>query len=88
MEFVVDAIEFVAQYGDRFLQLYSFDWKTGDWEYMHDKNVIPIKDGDYIGNTYDEYMTYARGIVDFLPHHTVVRHVPESIDPELVNFML
>ncbi|RWW25596.1 hypothetical protein GW17_00010047 [Ensete ventricosum] len=89
MEFVVDAIEFVAQYGDRFLQLYSFDWKTGDWEYiMHGKNVIPIKDGEYIGNTYDEYMTCARGIVDFLPHHTVERHVPEGIDPELVNFML
>ncbi|CAL9084770.1 unnamed protein product [Musa textilis] len=88
MEFVVDAIDFVAQYGDRFLQLYSFDWKTGDWEYMHDENVIPIKNGDYIGNTYDEYMTNARGIVDFLPHHTVERHVPESIDPELVNFML
>ncbi|PUZ54937.1 hypothetical protein GQ55_5G172300 [Panicum hallii var. hallii] len=32
-EFVLDAVDFVASFGHRFLPLYSFDWKTGDWRY-------------------------------------------------------
>ncbi|KAL5220707.1 hypothetical protein ABZP36_025420 [Zizania latifolia] len=31
-EFVLDAIDFVASFGHRFLPLYDFDWETGDWE--------------------------------------------------------
>ncbi|RCV27193.1 hypothetical protein SETIT_5G305200v2 [Setaria italica] len=32
-EFVLDAVDFVASFGHRFLPLYTFDWKTGDWQY-------------------------------------------------------
>ncbi|KAK9112591.1 hypothetical protein Scep_020110 [Stephania cephalantha] len=32
-EFILAAIEFIAQYGQRFLPLYNFNWKTGDWTF-------------------------------------------------------
>ncbi|XXG59896.1 hypothetical protein AAC387_Pa04g1900 [Persea americana] len=32
-EFLLAAIEFVAVYGQRFLPLYHFNWKTGDWTF-------------------------------------------------------
>lgn len=30
-EFILTALEFVAIYGQRFLSLYHFNWKTGAW---------------------------------------------------------
>jgi len=32
-EFIVQAIEFIASYGHRFLPLYKFDWITGNWTF-------------------------------------------------------
>ena len=31
--FILAAIDFVAAHGHRFLPLYTFDWKSGDWLY-------------------------------------------------------
>lgn len=33
-EFILAALEFVATYGQRFLPLYHFNWKTGNWTFM------------------------------------------------------
>ncbi|XP_077242904.1 uncharacterized protein LOC143883443 [Tasmannia lanceolata] len=38
MEFVLDAIELIAMYGHRFLSLYNFDWRTGDWTFIDTTN--------------------------------------------------
>ncbi|GJN13605.1 hypothetical protein PR202_gb00327 [Eleusine coracana subsp. coracana] len=32
-KFILATIEFIAEYGHRFLPLYEFDWKTGDWTF-------------------------------------------------------
>ncbi|OVA01994.1 Aminotransferase [Macleaya cordata] len=32
-DFILSALEFIAIYGDRFLPLYSFSWKTGQWTF-------------------------------------------------------
>ncbi|XP_059663534.1 uncharacterized protein LOC132309224 [Cornus florida] len=32
-EFILAALEFIAMYGQRFLVLYDFDWKTGNWTF-------------------------------------------------------
>jgi putative cell wall-binding protein len=37
-KFILAAIEFIAEYGHRFLPLYKFDWITGDWTFQ--KQVI------------------------------------------------
>ncbi|CAO2148618.1 unnamed protein product [Urochloa humidicola] len=33
VRFVLDAVEFVAAHGHRFLPLYGFDWATGNWAF-------------------------------------------------------
>ncbi len=38
-EFLLAAIEFIADYGERFVQLYQFDWRTGAW--THPRDVAP-----------------------------------------------
>ncbi|BBN08416.1 hypothetical protein MPTK1_4g11420 [Marchantia polymorpha subsp. ruderalis] len=35
-EFLVAAIEFIAEYGQRYLQFYDFDWKTGNWTFREE----------------------------------------------------
>lgn len=30
-EFILDAVEFISVYGQRFLPLYHFNWETGNW---------------------------------------------------------
>ncbi|XP_077246656.1 uncharacterized protein LOC143886530 [Tasmannia lanceolata] len=37
-EFILATIEFIAVYGQRFLPLYHFNWKTGDWTFR--KNAL------------------------------------------------
>jgi len=78
-EFVLDAVDFVASFGHRFLPLYSFDWKTGDWQYDHGRarELLPNKVGatpaaaastgrNKTGCDYQDYMAYARELADFL----------------------
>lgn len=35
--FLLDAVEFVAGYGDHFLSLYTFDWQSGAWRHKEAK---------------------------------------------------
>lgn len=37
-EFILAALEFLAIYGQRFLALYQFNWKTGSWAF--DKKAL------------------------------------------------
>ncbi|XP_008786846.4 probable cysteine desulfurase [Phoenix dactylifera] len=89
MEFVVDAIEFVAEYGHRFLPLYGFDWKTGHWEYVGAGLVFPITNGGGNGGeSYEDYIASARCVVNSIPNLSVERNIPKCIDPQLVNFKM
>ncbi|GAB4848741.1 hypothetical protein Ancab_003468 [Ancistrocladus abbreviatus] len=33
VNFILEAVEFIADYGQRFLPLYHFNWKTGSWSF-------------------------------------------------------
>ncbi|GJM93247.1 hypothetical protein PR202_ga09791 [Eleusine coracana subsp. coracana] len=76
-EFVLDAVDFVASFGHRFLPLYSFDWKTGDWQYDHGRargllpNNVRTSPAASSGRlkterVYQDYMASARELADFL----------------------
>ncbi|KAF0920209.1 hypothetical protein E2562_034022 [Oryza meyeriana var. granulata] len=101
-EFVLDAIDFVASFGHRFLPLYDFDWETGDWEYNHSfGRALP---NNAISNAaaaasssgrvkaedeYQSYMAFARSLADSLGaclDCAPDRHVPKCIDPQLLYF--
>ncbi|KAF6144179.1 hypothetical protein GIB67_004852 [Kingdonia uniflora] len=43
-EFILAAIKFLILYGQRFLPLYYFNWKMGDWTFR--KNVLKSYVGD------------------------------------------
>ena len=84
--YIVDAVEFVAQYGWKFLPLYEFDAKTGLWQHRDqpDEHLLSLKDVDYdsgrpvwptVGGTAPEaaladYLGAARSLADELPDHT------------------
>jgi selenocysteine lyase/cysteine desulfurase len=38
-EFLLDAIEFVGDHGERFISAYRCDWLTGAWHHPHDKGL-------------------------------------------------
>ena len=93
MEFVVDAIELIASHGRRFLPLYNFDWRTGDWEYSHHLKIsqpLKILEKSTVGKRiYADYMAVARCTAEALPGVTAEgRSIPGYIDPQLVNFTI
>lgn len=81
-EFVLDAVDFVASFGHRFLPLYTFDWKTGDWHYDHARarGLLPNNVRNSCASAgasgssgrvktecdYQDYMAFARELADFL----------------------
>ncbi|XP_042514896.1 probable cysteine desulfurase [Macadamia integrifolia] len=46
-EFILAALEFIAAYGQRFLPLYSFNWKTGNWTFQSKAFMENIMGEDY-----------------------------------------
>ncbi|KAJ4961280.1 hypothetical protein NE237_021190 [Protea cynaroides] len=92
MEFIIDSIEFIAMNGHRFLQMYNFDWKTGDWCFK--ENYTSVIDGVLAkskgeNKRYAEYIDTARRVVRALPDYPVDNIViPEFVDTELVTFMI
>ena len=76
-EFVLDAVDFVASFGHRFLPLYSFDWKTGDWRYDPScaRGLVPNDAGNgspapsggvKADHSYQSYMACAHRLADSL----------------------
>ncbi|MDY0017533.1 MAG: aminotransferase class V-fold PLP-dependent enzyme [Candidatus Delongbacteria bacterium] len=73
VEFIIDAIEFIAEYGERFLKLYGFDPITSEWRHIDHENKscefsidddfdtgkISLKDIDDLRK---EYFTTAKNI--------------------------
>lgn len=78
-EFVLDAVDFVASFGHRFLPLYTFDWKTGDWHYdpSRARGLVPYNVGNGSATPsgrvkadaeygYRSYMAFAHRLADSL----------------------
>ncbi|KAL8133031.1 hypothetical protein AgCh_008476 [Apium graveolens] len=44
-EFILEAVEFTATYGQRFLPIYNFNWKTGAWTLKKEASMkgFPVK---------------------------------------------
>ena len=81
-DYVIDAVNFIARHGHRFLSLYDFDLCSGTWSHKNDSGILPrfsveaaldLDEGEPATLTlavrkqlYDHYMTDARRWVDRL----------------------
>jgi hypothetical protein len=93
-EFLLTALEFVADHGERFVQLYDFDWHSGAWKHPLDTapkslfahlelEIAPAETGaapDYAG-----YLEFAHELAAGLEPHAA-RPIPPEVNPELVFF--
>lgn len=101
-EFILDAIEFVAVYGHRFLPLYCFNWNTGSWTFIEKDCKLNasfcqvsktntqqkvIRDC----KTMDEYAYYlevAKHIGNMLPQFPSQGTIPKEIDANSLFFQV
>jgi selenocysteine lyase/cysteine desulfurase len=91
VEFLLSAIEFVAEHGERFLGHYHFDWMSGAW--THDSDQPPL---DLFGHErpatdpgpvpYAAYLAGARRVVETLGPAGERRGLPDHVPAELVFF--
>lgn len=98
LAFILDAIDFVASYGNRFLSLYHFDWVTGDWTFHKNAlshallakvSITGLKNGDQSKHSHSLFQTYmndANRIARYLPEHPRPKCIPDDVDPNLVLF--
>ncbi|EEF45149.1 cysteine desulfurylase, putative [Ricinus communis] len=98
-EFIMAAVEFVAIYGQRFLPLYGFNFKTGTWYFKKKAfkdllvgkenkcNTFPMAAvGGEIINKYASYLEIAKHIANLLPKFPSSRKLPEDLDYNLLYF--
>ncbi|GGM11253.1 aminotransferase class V-fold PLP-dependent enzyme [Deinococcus aerophilus] len=91
VDFLLSAIEFVAQHGERFLNQYHFDWMSGAW--THDNDQPPL---DLFGPErpvtapgpvpYAAYLAEACRVVETLGPAGERRVLPDHVPAELVFF--
>lgn len=86
-EFILAAIEFTAIYGQRFLPLYHFNWKTGSWTFRNKEFKNPVdKENNNDTNKFASYFTRAQHIANLLPKFPSQRKIPREIDLDLLYF--
>ncbi|XP_042518114.1 probable cysteine desulfurase [Macadamia integrifolia] len=90
-EVILAALEFIAAYGQRFLPLYNFNWKTGNWTFQSKAFMENIMGEDYTANEvlikkYAYYLETAKYVASFLPKFPPQRRVPKDIDLSLAHF--
>ncbi|CAK7354984.1 unnamed protein product [Dovyalis caffra] len=88
-EFILTAIEFIAIYGQRFLPLYHFSWKTGSWTFKKRelKDLVDKENnGQLFVSKFASYLTRAKLIATLLPKFPSQRKIPQDIDPNLLYF--
>ncbi len=93
-EFLLRTLEFVADYGERFVQLYDFDWRSGAWKHPQDTapqhfftNLEPEISSSQTSTTpdYAAYLEFAQQLAASL-ELTASRPIPPEVNPELVFF--
>ncbi|MFD1731734.1 hypothetical protein ACFSC4_12700 [Deinococcus malanensis] len=71
VSFLLSAVEFIAEYGERFLPLYDFNWQTGAWTHASDEAPLDLfGEGRPLSETgevpYQTYLAEARHLASGL----------------------
>jgi selenocysteine lyase/cysteine desulfurase len=94
-EFLLQAIEFVAEHGSRFLSLYELDWHSGAWKHMADRAHPSLFDQpalardenaepDFVG--YLEFARHLAGELEIRAQAVPPDLIPPELEAELVYF--
>ncbi len=97
-EFLLDAVEFIAEHGARFVRVYELDWRTGAWHHREDEPEVPrgFDSGSWPAATrsrrsaaddHAAYLAHARRLAGELAAKRRRSPVPEGLDPALVTFL-
>lgn len=91
VEFILSAVEFVAQYGERFVSLYQFNWESGAWTHPQDAAPPSLfgSEGPERGAgvvPYGQYLLEAKLIAVGLEASGGERVIPEGVPRDLVSF--
>ncbi|KAJ6353830.1 hypothetical protein OIU76_002787 [Salix suchowensis] len=86
-EFILAAIEFIAIYGQRFLPLYHFNWKTGGWTFKkREFKDLAEKENSDDANKFASYLARAKHIANLLHKFPSQREIPRDLDLSLLHF--
>jgi selenocysteine lyase/cysteine desulfurase len=93
-EFLLDAIEFIADQGERFIAEYECDWRGGAWRHRHDEAQLdlltlamqpaPLHLSEPL--TYRGCIERAHALLDTLPKMPSGRSPPHDLPTALVSF--
>jgi len=92
-QFLLDAIEFVADYGEDFAHLYHFDWISGTWSHPEDPalpSLFTSPEPQYHEGPppYQAYLAEAHQIAASLPHTPLHGQAPKAVPLDLVRFLV
>ncbi|KAJ6413747.1 hypothetical protein OIU84_006538 [Salix udensis] len=86
-EFILAALEFTAIYGQRFLPLYDFNWKTGSWAFKKKEfKDLAEKENSDDANKFASYLSRAKHIANLLHKFPSQREIPRDLDISLLHF--
>ena len=93
-EFLLNAIEFIADHGERFIAEYECDWHSGGWRHRHDEaqpdlltmamRPAPLRLSRPM--TYRDCIERARTLVASLTTPPNARSLPQALPAALVSF--
>ncbi|UBV42519.1 aminotransferase class V-fold PLP-dependent enzyme [Deinococcus taeanensis] len=91
VEFLLAAVEFVAEYGERFVAQYTFDWMSGAWTHPGDRAPLDLfgelRPARAVGPVpYAAYLEEARTLAERLGPAGEGRAVPAHVPADLVFF--
>ncbi|CAN0865088.1 Probable cysteine desulfurase, partial [Linum grandiflorum] len=100
-EFILAAVEFLAIYGQRFLHLYRFDFRTGCWTLdsrgefgdlvkklgsKRSSSSAKNRYGAGLVSEFSSYLELAKKIAGLLPKFPSEREIPQDLDRGILHF--
>ncbi|MFC4640104.1 aminotransferase class V-fold PLP-dependent enzyme [Deinococcus hohokamensis] len=91
VSFLLEAISFIADLGERFVPLYTFDWQSGTWTHPEDAPPLDLfgeaRPATLSGDVpYAAYLAEARALAFTLPPTGEGRPRPEGVPADLIFF--
>ncbi|KAI5064776.1 hypothetical protein GOP47_0019471, partial [Adiantum capillus-veneris] len=102
VDYILSAVGFLATHGQRFLGLYDFDWRSGNWTLSKEKQAQRLITSKGKGSAavpgcekgrgqrerFRHHLQHAKALSHLLPRSVPPRPIPSDLDPALLLFQL